>query len=282
MPPGPSGAGSLGDLALGGGHRGRMRTSTLHTLGPQFSLPERAAEDLRASIRDGRIATNGRLPSELELVRQLGVSRATLRHAISILEEEGLVRRRQGHGTFVVEQVRSLQNNLNQNFGVTDLIEAAGWQPGVRDLEIAIELADLMTAQRLSLPPRSRVHVIRRTRLADGRPIACTVDMVPVSLLVEREIDPAALQSLLLEEQSLYRLLARFGLVVHHGLATIQPVGLDAAMSKALELKTGALALLMDQVDYTAEGEPVVLSREYHPKDVLSVQVYRKGPGPRW
>ena len=254
----------------------------LHTLGPQFSLPERAAEDLRVSIRDGRIVTDGRLPSELELVRQLGVSRATLRHAISILEEEGLVRRRQGHGTFVVEQVRSLQNNLNQNFGVTDLIESAGWQPGTRDLEITVEPADLMTAQRLSLPPRSRVHVIHRTRLADGRPIAYTVDVVPASLLVEREIAPAALQSLLQEDQSLYRLLARFGLVVHHGLATIQAVGLEAPIAKALDLKPGALALLMDQVDYTADGEPVVHSREYHPKDVLTVQVYRKGPGPRW
>ena len=254
----------------------------LHTLGPQFSLPERAADDLRMSIRDGRIVSNGRLPSELELVRQLGVSRATLRHAISILEEEGLVRRRQGHGTFVVEQVRSLQNNVNQNFGVTDLIEAAGWQPGTRDLEISVELADLMTMQRLALPPRSRVHVIHRTRLADGRPIAYTVDAVPASLLVEREIAPAALQSLLLEDQSLYRLLARFGLVVHHGLATMQPVGLEATVAKALDLKPGALALLMDQVDYTADGEPVVHSREYHPKDIFTVQVYRKGPGPRW
>jgi GntR family transcriptional regulator len=254
----------------------------LHTLGPQFSLPERAAEDLRASIRDGRIVKDGRLPSELELVRQLGVSRATLRHAISILEEQGLVRRRQGHGTFVVEQMRALQNNVNQNFGVTDLIEAAGWQPGTRDLQIAVELADLVTAQRLSLPPRSRVHVIRRTRLADGRPIAYTVDVVPALLLAEREIAATALEGLLSEEQSLYRLLAKFAVVVHHGLATLQPVGLEASIAKALDLKAGAMALLLDQVDYTADGEPVVLSREYHPKDLFTVQVYRKGPGPRW
>jgi GntR family transcriptional regulator len=254
----------------------------LHTLGPQVSLPERAADDLRMSIRDGRIVNNGRLPSELELVRQLRVSRSTLRHAISILEEEGLVRRRQGHGTFVVDQVRSLQNNVNQNFGVTDLIEAAGCQPGTRDVQIAIKPADLITAQRLAVPPRSRVHVIRRTRLADERPIAYTVDLIPAALLAERGLATEALGALLSEEQSLYRLLARFGLVVHHGLATIQPIGLDATIAKALELKPGALALLLDQVDYTADGEPVVLSREHHPKDVFTVQVYRKGPGPRW
>ena len=254
----------------------------LHSLNPGMSLPERVADDLRLAIRDGRIVKGGRLPSETDLVSQLGVSRATLRHAISILEEEGLVRRRQGYGTFVVEQVQGLQNNINQNFGVTDLIEAAGWEPGTRDLQVAAEWADRTTARRLAMPPRSRIQVVRRTRLANGRPVAYTVDMVPATIFDERNIEPDDLRGLLDKEQSVYRILARLGVVVHHGIATVGPVALEAAIAAALELPEGALALILDQVDYTADGDAVLLSKEYHPKDVLTVQVYRKGPGPRW
>jgi GntR family transcriptional regulator len=256
--------------------------SILRTLSPSTSLPERAAENVRAAIRNGHIVRDGRLPTEPDLAKQLGISRATLRHAISILEEEGLVLRRQGKGTFVVEQMQQLENNMNQNFGVTDLIEAAGGVPGTLSLKARTEWADRNTARRLALPPRSQVHVIQRTRTANGKPVAYTVDVIPVRVFAECEFAIADVKRLLGKEQSLYRLLAVLGIVVHHGIATIEPVALDADIARALKVATGTLALLLDQVDYTADGEPVVLSHEYHPQNVLSVQVYRKGPGPRW
>ena len=85
------------------------------------------ADDLRRSIEKRTLGANGRLPSEPELARRMGVSRATIRHAVTELEEAGFVRRRQGRGTFVTGQATSLRNNLNVNSGVTDLIAAGGW-----------------------------------------------------------------------------------------------------------------------------------------------------------
>src|SRR5947207_1711412 len=98
----------------------------LRSLRHQPSLTQRAADDLRRAIQDGHYEQTGRLPAEPDLARQLGVSRATLRHAISVLQEEGLVTRRHGSGTFVAGRIAELRNNLNVNFGVTDLIDAAG------------------------------------------------------------------------------------------------------------------------------------------------------------
>jgi len=210
----------------------------------------------------------GRLPSEAQLVEQLGISRATLRQAISILEQEGLVQRRQGQGTFVVEPVQDLRNRLNDNFGVTDLIEASGSQPGTRDLEVAVQWADRQMVKRLALPARSRVVVARRVRLADD-------------LLADREVDVETFRRWLEEERSVYRVVARLGLVIHYGIVTLEPVALEPKIATALELPAGTLALLMEQVDYTAEGVAVVHSYEYHHKAVETVQVYRKGPGPR-
>src|SRR5947209_8531546 len=95
-------------------------------LRPRPSLAEQAAADLRDAIRTGAFGTSGQLPSEPALSRQLGVSRPTVRHALSLLEQQGLIVRRQGLGTFVLDRVAGLSELLNNNSGVTEMIRAAG------------------------------------------------------------------------------------------------------------------------------------------------------------
>ena len=254
---------------------------SLRSLPSSRTLPDRAADDLREAIRGGLFGPQGRLPSEPTLATQLAVSRATLRHAISILEEEGLVTRRQGSGTFVVEPVNRLRNNLNANFGVTDLVEAAGWQPGTRNLAVREHVADRAMTQGLGLPPRSKVVSVERVRTADERAVAYTLDHLSSAMLREHNLDVDLFESGLSSEQSVYRLLELHGVTVHHGIATVRPAVATETQRQLLGLPSGALLLLLDQVDYTADGEAVLLSEEYHVADLLAVQVYRKGPGSR-
>jgi GntR family transcriptional regulator len=256
-----------------------MSETPLHALQPTINLADRAADDLRQAIRQGNLDTEGRLPSEPELSRRLGISRVTLRQALSILEQEGLLTRRQGMGTFVVQETRQLQNNLNQNFGVTDLIESAGWEAGLVWQSIDYQPADRPTAAQLGLPPKSRVMRIERTRTANRKPFAFTVDIVPMRVFASRNLDQPSTTARLEAEQSLYHLLDQLGITIHHGIATIRPVQLDQQIAAHLNRPAGSLALLLEQIDYTNDGEKVVFSQEYHPDDVF--RVYRKGPGPR-
>ena len=87
------------------------------------------AEEVKRAIVNGTYKTAQQLPSEPELARAFGVSRTTLRQGISILEQEGIITRKHGLGTFIASKGSSLRNNINSNFGVTDLIEASGWHP---------------------------------------------------------------------------------------------------------------------------------------------------------
>ena len=219
----------------------------------------------------------GRLPAEPELARQLGVSRATLRHAISVLQDEGLVNRRQGSGTFIVSRGAELRNNLNINFGVTDLIEAAGWKPATRNLQVETRRASNEIAALLGIPLRSQVVVIRRTRTADGRPVAHTIDYIPANTLLEAGVRPEDL----MREESLYRGLEAVGLVVHHGVAEMNPSRAGRAVSTELDIPLGSLLLNLKQVDYGADGDAIIASEEYYVADALRVQVYRKGSGTR-
>ena len=80
----------------------RVRLSRAEGAPPIYS---QVASFLRQRIRNGELAAGVKLPKELDLARQLGVSRVPVRHALAILEREGLIRRRHGRGTFVAENV---------------------------------------------------------------------------------------------------------------------------------------------------------------------------------
>jgi GntR family transcriptional regulator len=202
-----------------------------------------------------------------------------LRHAISVLQEEGLVQRRHGSGTYVTGRLAELRNNLSLNFGVTDLIKAAGWRPGIRDMVVDVARADAETAARLDVARGSRLLVVHRTFLADDRPVACTSDMVPEARLAATAGTPDDLSARIESEGSLTRALAQIGMVVHHGIAEIKPARADRRLSKALDVPLGSLLLEMDQVDSDSDGLGLVRCREWYPADAFRFYVYRKGSG---
>src|SRR5512140_3528051 len=76
---------------------------------PHFPF-QRLQADLSSLI--ARSPSGTRLPSEPDLAKQLGVSRATLREAMRMFETQGLIRRRQGAGTFIVGKVPVLESGL--------------------------------------------------------------------------------------------------------------------------------------------------------------------------
>src|SRR5947208_17069337 len=105
----------------------------------RLSLRHSIASGLRRRVAAGDLSPGDRLPSEPELARKLGVSRSSLRAAIALLEEDGVLRRLHGSGTYVARQP-PLRNDLSRNFGVSSMIAAMGLEPGTVDQECAAEL----------------------------------------------------------------------------------------------------------------------------------------------
>src|ERR687896_843249 len=123
--------------------------------------------ELALGIGQGRGRAGDRLPAEPELAAALGVSRATLRDALQSLEEDGFVTREHGAGTFVTFRPR-LRNNLDVNFGVTQLIQAQGLEPGTTSLRVSTAAPDEDGVEKLALAPDDEVVVVERVRTADG------------------------------------------------------------------------------------------------------------------
>lgn len=238
------------------------------------------ADGLRRSIAAGEF-DGGQLPSEPDLARRLGVSRATLRQAVTELEEGGLVRRRHGKGTFVTGHAAALRNILNENSGTTSLITQAGWVPSTADVVAEERAPTDHEREALALDADDQVISIRRTRLADGRPAVAVEDALPSKLLREAGLDATKIAEALGTRTSLYDLLDDAGLAVHHGIVDIRATRARGDVARRLSVDVGTALIVLDQVDSTVDGAEVLLSREWYAPDVFQFRVYRRGPGSR-
>lgn len=234
-------------------------------------LRRQLADRLRARILSGEHRPGDRLPSEPELAEGLGVSRATVRAAITLLEEERYLRREQGSGTYVTARP-ILRNELGQNFGVTEMIQRAGRLPATVDERTAVELAGEEVADALDLQFGTPVSVLDRIRTADGRPVVASTDWCRIDDLPPEELAATA-------RGSLYDGLAARGLMVDHGVSRLTPESADGEVAERLGVARGALLMLLWQIDYEVSGRAVLASREYHLADAFEFTVYRRGPG---
>jgi len=241
----------------------------------RHSVAVQVREDLRSRILDGRLAGGSQLPPEVELARTMGVSRTSLREAVMQLEQDGLLIRRHGHGTFV-RTSHHLQSSLNVNLSATELIRAHGMEPGTVDLQLHHHAATEYEAERLALATGDPVIVLERVRTADGRPVVFTRDVFPASLFAASGVDPEELRQ---EGLSVYRFIAeRLGLSVVDGTAWIRPDVASPSLSAQLDIGVGDLILVIEQVDRDAAERRLLLTWEHYSADSFQFVIQRRGP----
>jgi GntR family transcriptional regulator len=236
----------------------------------RYSLRHQIAHDLRGRVLTGELTTGTQLPSEPELARRMHVSRSSLRAAIALLEEEGLVRRVHGSGTYVNDRPL-LRHDMSRNLSVTAMIAATGREPGARLKEATLEPAPPEIAAAFGVPDGALLCTLRRVRTADGQPVVDTTDWCqPEFLEPETMANPPG--------GSVYRALAQRGLTIHHGVATMRPSVADSRIAARLEVPEGSLLLTLFQVDSTADGVVALVSLEIYRADTFEVSIYRRGP----
>ncbi|HXQ34917.1 MAG TPA: GntR family transcriptional regulator, partial [Anaerolineales bacterium] len=199
------------------------------------TLTEIAEQELRHAISRGTFRPGTQLPTEAELCQMLGVSRTVVREALRVLEEDGLVTRRHGVGTFVRDH--PIIKNLNFNFGITEMIESAGLISGTSYLAIRSESADQEIAEQLRVALGTPLVTVERVRTADGRPVVYSLDTLPESVLQRAQFDPQ-----LFLTKSIYNIIqTSLGQVIEYGIARLLPVTGPDFVTEKLALPKGAL-----------------------------------------
>jgi GntR family transcriptional regulator len=222
-------------------------------------------------IEQGTYKPGEQLPSETELSIQLGISRSTLREALLNLEQEGIILRRHGVGTFVAPGYEHrLESGLERLESILELAARQGFQVQVEGLEVRQVPADPNLAEKLQVPPGAALTSVRRAILVGETPVAYMADFVPSSILSPADVDQAfngSVLDLLREKQ-----LAEIAQVVAHIVA----VTADGALSGQLKVKRGQPLLLLEETVFTGGGEIVECSRNYFVPDHFQFHVVRR------
>lgn len=222
---------------------------------------------LKGDIEKGIYKEKEKLPSEFDLAKQLGVSRATLREALRILEEENVVIRRHGVGTFVNAKPL-FSSGIEQLNSVTDMIIQAGKKPGTIFLSSAEQGPTEEDIRRFQCSIDDEILLVERVRTADGEPVVYCIDKIPCEYLPESGYNHSV--------ESLLHLLEEGGRYISHAVVYIEPLGYHEKISPILECEPETALLLLKQMHFDQNDEPVLFSLNYFRADKFSFHVLRK------
>ncbi len=233
-------------------------------------------DQVKAHLKE-RILNNGfedgRIPPEAELAAELGVSRTTVRDALSRLEHEGAISRRQGSGTFVNERVLQIKSRLEEIWSYEQVLADHGYTPSVQVLRVETGPAGEETAAALELEPGAGVLVIEKLFLEDDRPVVLTLNRIPMEIVIDAEYEQdSAIPVYEFLEEHCGRTLAYY-------LSEIVPVALDSDQAERLGVDPDTLAVSFDEVGFDQDNQPVVRATSYFRDDLLRFRLIRRRTG---
>ncbi|MGM9949536.1 MAG: GntR family transcriptional regulator [Lysinibacillus sp.] len=223
---------------------------------------------LKSDIEKGVYQENEKLPSEFELSKSLGVSRATLREALRLLEEENVIVRRHGVGTFVNPKP-VFTSGIEHLSSVSSMIEKAGMEPGTIFMSAKEDEPTEDDLNRFQTDIDDKIITIERVRTADGEPVVYCIDKVPSSYLPQ--------QFLKNEDLSIFSALEKSGnLRVAYAITYIDPIGYHETVSPILKCGPETALLVLKQLHYDDNDRVVLYSKNYFRADKFSFHVVRK------
>lgn len=206
-----------------------------------------------------------KIPSEDELSEMFGVSRTTIREAISYLIERGVLQRRRGIGTFVSAKIEGGLENL---VSVTQWIQTYGYTPGARDIQVMIRDITKKEKELFGDWDIDKVGVISRIRTADDIPVMHCVDILPVQYVPEHEEDLGESLFVYLEE--------KFQQIMTTAKTTIDVGRPPNAIAEKLNVLSGTPMLHLHQIHFNQHGRTILISEDYFFCDRFSLEIFRR------
>ena len=211
-----------------------------------------------------------RLPAEPELAKQLGVSRATLREAMRSFEGQGLIRRRQGIGTFVVGHSHVIESGLEVLESIETLARRIQLEVSMGALQVSQVNASAAMAAVLQVDEGARLVQIARVIEAEHRPVAYLVDTLPEDILAAADLEQGFTGSVL------DVLLQRGSLPLATSRAEIQAVAASPEIARSLEIQRGDVLLMFSAQLFTSPGRVVDYSLSYFLPGYFQFHVVRR------
>ncbi len=233
------------------------------------SLTDQAKAHIKELILDGKFE-DGRIPSESDLANELGVSRTTIRDALSRLESEGTVFRKQGAGTFVNRPGLQIKSRLDEIWSYEAVLEAHGYVPEVKVLDVHQELPSEALRKSLALEPGEKVTVLQKLFTESSEPIIFAENHIPCRF-VPLEVDEEMLTI------PVYELMEDCcGQHLNYYLSEVVPMVADEELARLLNVKVNTPLLALEETGYNDDNEPILWAHSFFRDDLVRFRMIRR------
>jgi len=226
---------------------------------------EQISDHFREKIEEGELTPNEQLPSEHELCEQFDVSRVTVRRALQTLENEGLIYRRQGLGSFVTEV--SVPHGLVRLTDFAQDMAKAGLEARSEIVRHEQAGAPAGVAHQLGIDPEQPIVRLDRRRLGSGRVVAFDRTWLPLfygQLLEGHDLEQHTIYSILEEN---------YDIPVLGGHYHIEADCADAALAEVLDWEEGKPLLMIRRLSYTEGKKPIYVQERYYRTDRVAYEL---------
>lgn len=235
-------------------------------------LHKQISDWLKQEISSGALAHNEKLPSENELSEKFDVSRVTVRRALQTLENEQLIYRCQGLGSFVSDHRTHQSFSFLNDF--SEELAGSGLKPASKVIsfghENIEERKDILSY--LEIQNKEIAVKLERVRLGDGEPIAFDQTWLPVFY-------GQLIENFDLEKNTIFNILEQeFEIPIDKGCYRIESTIADKKQAKHLKVETGTPLLLINRIAYTIHDKPVYYQKRYYRNDRIVFEIMTERP----
>jgi GntR family transcriptional regulator len=221
---------------------------------PLYSSVKRS---ILKAIQSGEFSKNKQLPTEKVLAEKFKVSRATIRSALQSLEDDNVIKKQQGVGTFLTHNNFLLKMRIDKVKGFYQLISDIGYEPSIRDESISKEPVSKKSSKILKIPLEEELIVLKRTLAGDDQPVLIVFEYVPVSKLIH---EPK------LEEipESIFRFADQFCVErIEYSISEIIPTAATAFISESMSIDENEPILKLEETHFSKTDQPIIFSKVY-------------------
>lgn len=230
------------------------------------ALWRRIADAIRLDIIGGKLASGDRLPTEAALAERFSANRHTVRRALAVLADEGVVGAEQGRGTFV-RSARRLSYPIGKRTRFREGLRGQAASLSSRSLSHRLENATAAVGAALGIKPGAKVVRTEGMSLADGVPISRVTTWLAYARFPDFAVRIAELESTT-------AVFASYGIADYSRASTrISARHADVEETQLLGLSAGAILLVSEGVDVDADGKPISYALARFPAERMELVV---------
>ncbi|MBP2100392.1 GntR family transcriptional regulator [Enterococcus rivorum] len=234
------------------------------------TLADLTYELLKNEIEKGHLKPGEKLSSEVQLSKEINVSRPILREALLRLANDGYINRKHGIGTFVAKNAIKLEPGLERLDSITDFVTENDYKIETKIIKKLEPVEDTKIKASLNMNLNEKLYGLERVRYMENVPFTLDFLYIPEQYIDLADFDTYKKQSILAY------FIARCKINIVTSNCTIYAENAAEEIAEILEIEAGVAIQILEQLFYDEENSPIFYGKSFMLNDFMKFRVVRR------